>query len=833
MIELNSSISKPRLTLAATLAIGLGGTGAEVIRHLKQRVRTSVEPKPGIFDFLVVDTVPRQNPIGKERLDWQEYAYIGDYVASEVLAHLDRYPEIREWWPFQSRHGSRRGVDRKMGAIHSGARQRRPIGRLSFFRKYYEFNSRLAPKLRNISSIVAKEELQRAGHDIVRNKLVRVYIVSSLCGGTGAGIFLDVALKLRKELRDQAYITGVFILPAAFTPVLRSRIQQRRVQANAYASLLELNHYMNTGREIEVNFPGEPAEFADRPFDRVYLVENVNLRGEYLDQLDDVHRMIAQEIYLEAASPVGAEHWNRDVNLTEEFVENKQGGSAVMAYSSFATASLVLPISQIQARAIGELVDELWLKGIVTGELLRQEDGVSRDAVVVPQVEKMIRSLEKALSFSPSSGEGVPTDWVAVDQWDVVEAVWDRRDLEDEARREVERVLEGLVPEVREFCVRQGMEPTLDVTNELVRRTNSRIRELDRETRKLSGEIERCTAEIQDLRGETVAGARRRDILGDIWGGLTGRGRGEVAGELGEAIALLEEQIARCEEQLWLATLQNEAWECVLISLDFLAGEIGFHVRTLRGIAEEFKEESRYDLGAQPALDQVFDLVSYINDPGLVSQRAEQILGGINVRSIMISEHIREYLDRFCKFERSTQERQRGNQRFTDAITYARQRERKHPSEITAFVRVGTSRLCEPELRRERIVRYLREQYRQIPRLRGAPEDPLRLLFDRCHPFWNINPDLGFSEGDMEVVALVGVDIVNDESRQLFEDHDFDLVSTGNSERIDLSHSQHGLPLRYLGSIKEYRYCYDELRRLGEVLHVHKDWEKEGLETEL
>ncbi|HIC89723.1 MAG TPA: hypothetical protein EYP04_10040, partial [Anaerolineae bacterium] len=286
--------SKP--TLTPTLVIGAGGTGVEVLRHLKRRLRQAWslgahEEIPGIIQLLGVDTVPWTNLPGQEYLHRHEYAYIGGYNATQVLRHLDSHPTIAAWWRWDPQQVP-------LGRIHSGARQTRCVGRLSFFRRYRTFWNHLEPKLSRMVSVAAIEEAENRGHPVVRDSNIRhIYLVTSVCGGTGAGIFLDIAHKLRHLLQEQAIITGILVMPSVFLEVLDSDLQRGRVQANAYASLKELD-YFQSGHDFEVQYPGEDPIVVSRPFDRIYLIERSNVAGEMLSSVDDVEEMIAHQVFL-------------------------------------------------------------------------------------------------------------------------------------------------------------------------------------------------------------------------------------------------------------------------------------------------------------------------------------------------------------------------------------------------------------------------------------------------------------------------------------------------------------------------------------------------------
>ena len=68
---------------------------------------------------------------------------------------------------------------------------------------------------------------------------LNIYIVGSICGGTGGGLFLDVAYELRylqsqRELPEKSRIKGLFALGDVYDALTK------RVLANTYASLREL-----------------------------------------------------------------------------------------------------------------------------------------------------------------------------------------------------------------------------------------------------------------------------------------------------------------------------------------------------------------------------------------------------------------------------------------------------------------------------------------------------------------------------------------------------------------------------------------------------------------
>ena len=76
----------------------------------------------------------------------------------------------------------------------------------------------------------------------LRTNRVRVYVVTNLAGGTGSGMFLDLAYNIRALLKQAGYqqpdVVGLFLLPN----VDRNRTRTLTL-GNACAALSELVHY--------------------------------------------------------------------------------------------------------------------------------------------------------------------------------------------------------------------------------------------------------------------------------------------------------------------------------------------------------------------------------------------------------------------------------------------------------------------------------------------------------------------------------------------------------------------------------------------------------------
>ena len=339
-------MSELKPTIYPTLVIGLGGTGTEVVRYAKRRFRRvwnaggpgEAGELPGVIQVLAVDTEPLVNLTDEEPLYSHEFAFLGRFDATRLVQNRRSHAPYLDWWQWDD-------ADIPLGYIHNGARQLRPIGRLAFFRNYTTFKTLMVDKLRGMRQLAAIQEAEERGFPVAADHRL-IFIVTSLCGGTGSGMFLDVAHRVRAEVGSNADIIGIFLMPSTFEQEIRSDLQRRRIQANAYAALKELNYFHET-QDFAAYYPGEQGPLPAtryRAFTRVFLVERTNVDGRTLSGKRQAEQMSAHLIHLMSLSHMNKRILGLDVNVTEERT-SKLGDERrqYLSYSSFSTSALVMP----------------------------------------------------------------------------------------------------------------------------------------------------------------------------------------------------------------------------------------------------------------------------------------------------------------------------------------------------------------------------------------------------------------------------------------------------------------------------------------------------------
>jgi hypothetical protein len=93
----------------------------------------------------------------------------------------------------------------------------RALGQLAFCDNYRSILRRLQAELRACLDPEALAQAARQTRLGLRTNRPRVYVVTSLAGGTGGGMFLDLAYTVRALLRQLGYaqpdVTGLLLLP--------------------------------------------------------------------------------------------------------------------------------------------------------------------------------------------------------------------------------------------------------------------------------------------------------------------------------------------------------------------------------------------------------------------------------------------------------------------------------------------------------------------------------------------------------------------------------------------------------------------------------------------
>ncbi len=272
------------------LVIGLGGTGQWVLTWLKRDLLLSNNGKmPETVRLLEIDTQTRLEAgatrivngreeklaeVGGVSLDKSEFVYVGGNslpIAEAIRSSEKEYRQIRQWYHYDKWLTTQAPAN---FILDDGAGRLRQFGRMAVFKDILggAAGSQIWRALRTALNTVRNSTNEQRRLEII--------LVGSFAGGTGSGLFIDVALIARflaQKFNIHHVLRGFFALPSVFT-----NSPDTEMKARSLAAWRELNRFMVVDTDFSmpaIEYIENDPEFRIHPekriFDACYLVDGV------------------------------------------------------------------------------------------------------------------------------------------------------------------------------------------------------------------------------------------------------------------------------------------------------------------------------------------------------------------------------------------------------------------------------------------------------------------------------------------------------------------------------------------------------------------------------
>jgi hypothetical protein len=416
------SQSQPQArTIKRTLCIGLGGTGRDVLMQIRKLIidRHGKLNNLPIVSFVHIDAdkgagevsgLRTGNTYRGEEILFSEAERIVASMSSHEIDDLSQGLAQRESHERQSPYNHigqwlSPHLLKNIKAIEDGASGIRPVGRLAFFHNY-----------RKIQEAIRTAENRTRDHDryllekgLIVEPGLNIFVVGSLCGGTGSGMFLDVAYGLRQAYGGvENQLIGYWVV----SPELYGNTPS--MNANAYAALKELNHYAASNTRFRACY--DPQHLVDideqrPPFDYVYVVSNQTATNYKILDKNKLCNVIAHKIFLDFGDELTTIIQGQKNNFLEKLARmDEHPRRNVQRYLTFGLAKLYFPNErtvQVALTRIKQNLVSFWLKGegqspdpqvMLDRFLLTWEPNRKNNTPFVNQLE--ILSQEKNKTFS-------------------------------------------------------------------------------------------------------------------------------------------------------------------------------------------------------------------------------------------------------------------------------------------------------------------------------------------------------------------------------------------------------------------------------------------------
>lgn len=343
-----------------TLLIFLGGTGVRLATYLKALLIARLGyPLPPKIRLLVFDTTREafsiragENTVKLE--EGSELFVLSDVPVGRIADHIDNQPEIRD------RFGSVFGAGNLPARIlREGTKSNRILGAVSLF---WHFSTVFGELRRAVWHLAGRDATAASTEALLG---LNVFIGAGLGGGTGSGMFLDLAYIVRAlsdELGIQSEfcrLTGIGVLPQAYPG-----IPSRSLYPNTGAALRELDHAMVQGN-FRSRYPGgRRVAVRQSPFDFFYVLDGINERGRTWAGLEEVTAAGAQAVFLQMVSQLGRSGDNAFDNLDEALAGRTEDGLGTFL-GSIGQAHLEFPAPDVAElcarRLVVEMARQAWL----------------------------------------------------------------------------------------------------------------------------------------------------------------------------------------------------------------------------------------------------------------------------------------------------------------------------------------------------------------------------------------------------------------------------------------------------------------------------------------
>lgn len=350
------------------LVIGGGGMGHRAVLAFKAQLMAAFGETPAGIRLLAFDIDDENLAL---RVNGRQVALerdaelfcLGPIPVARIKQNLKNLPTIEERLP--SIH------DLPPIAAARAAKQVRAVGNLA-----------LQWRISQVRKVIQNALWQLAGRDnrgdehmtIDPSRGLKVIQVGSICGGTNAGMFIDMGLLVRSELEalgtlgDACTVIGIGMLPGAFRGV-----QGPNLAPNAVASLLELEAITMNGRTPLRYRDGAVIDPTRPPFDMYLLVDAVDEGGRVWVSTDELCQMTARAALVLAASQLGEQGEGELDNLDEVLSQRTDDGHGTF-FGSLGLSALEFPAETLHDLFTAQFAHRLLREGLLRRDRTQQQE---------------------------------------------------------------------------------------------------------------------------------------------------------------------------------------------------------------------------------------------------------------------------------------------------------------------------------------------------------------------------------------------------------------------------------------------------------------------------
>lgn len=333
-----------------TLIIGLGGVGSKIVEGIYRKfiAGNPTDLEKANVAFLCLDTDEDDIEDRKKVMPPECVVKTSSDLSTTIGHYIERIKkstDVLKWFDARS-------FELNSMALNSGAAQVRMASRLAMMSAINE--GKFSPVDNSIAQLMSTDPARHQGNDI------KIHIISSLAGGTGAGTFLQVAYYVKNAMKEQGAEApksyGYFVLSDVLCGdpnVGFDNTQKENTCSNAYACMKELVAFSSSDKDkglksFEFEYKKGQRDKSlpiDPPYDVCFLIDRNGADGGNLVKHESYYDQVTSYVFLSAFSDVGDNYRRNAINNIRPLIES----DGRKKFASIGVSKLVFPVDDLFA----------------------------------------------------------------------------------------------------------------------------------------------------------------------------------------------------------------------------------------------------------------------------------------------------------------------------------------------------------------------------------------------------------------------------------------------------------------------------------------------------
>ncbi len=367
-----------------TIIIGIGSSGLYVLEQLQSFCYENIGAnKPQGVEYLYIETNKENVPNLTALPNEIKRVYVSLAEMATMVREMKGRNNVTTSWLPPEEHVLDAGMG--AGGIPS-------CGRLALWGRNNEGDN-LTNVINAIKYAYSKvSNLNVSGND---NSQPTVFVTGSLTGGTGTGVFLDIAYLIRDAIHDIKELFALLLLPPKPTSFQGNEI----IYANTFGALNAIQYFNDPDVSFNVRLPNEyQLKYANPPYELTqFISQSYNSTLPDIHTLSGLYRIAGLYLFLNVIGLRG--------KRMERLVDAR-GNWQIGKYSTFGLSAIQYPKSQIKEIVSLEFGTELLNKWIDPKNYVQggQSTPINRGIITNTIKEVFTSFLNDALAILNAAG---------------------------------------------------------------------------------------------------------------------------------------------------------------------------------------------------------------------------------------------------------------------------------------------------------------------------------------------------------------------------------------------------------------------------------------------